>query len=191
MTSPRNRDALAGYEKSAQAYADVLSPLPPEPVADSLHRLAAQAGKGASVLEVASGPGRDADFIETLGLNVRRTDAAQSFLDMQTARGKRVEKLDIITDEFDGPYDAIMALRVLLHIDPELTDGVLAKVTAALAPGGAFLVSVRENEDAPETVAWARDAFAARLEGAGLRIIRDEAHFYPGEDWRTFLAVRA
>jgi SAM-dependent methyltransferase len=91
------------------------------------------------VLEIGSGSGRDADFIESLGGKVRRTDVTQAFLDLQAERGKHGERLNVLTDALGGPYDAVLAICVLIHIERADTDRVLRKVRKALRPGGAFL----------------------------------------------------
>ena len=76
---------------------------------------------GGTVLEVGSGPGWDADLLEAHGVAVRRTDLTRAFIDLQAARGKVVERLDVTTDELGGPYDAVLALAVLQHVErPQL-----------------------------------------------------------------------
>ena len=94
------------------------------------------------VLEIGSGPGWDADALEEAGVQVRRTDITQAFIDFQRARGKDVERLDAINDDLGGPYDSVVALHVLQHVEPGDLPAVLAKVAGALRPGGRFLVSI-------------------------------------------------
>ncbi len=129
---------------------------------------------GGVVLEVGSGPGIDADLVESLGAKVRRTDATQAFRDLQTARGKHVEPLNVLTDNLGGPYDAVLAMHVLIHIERAHTDRVLRKIWKALRPGGAFLVAMWEGTG--ETAGdyhmtyWSRDEFVARLTAAGFTV---------------------
>jgi len=80
-------------------------------------------------------PDTHADFVEGLGVQVRRTDATKRFLKLQAARGKLGEFLDLITDDLGGPYDAVLALCVLIHVPREQTDQVLAKIAGSLRPG--------------------------------------------------------
>jgi 2-polyprenyl-3-methyl-5-hydroxy-6-metoxy-1,4-benzoquinol methylase len=100
------------------------------------------------VLEIGSGPGWDADALEDAGLTVRRTDITQAFIEFQRARGKEVDRLDAINDDLGGPYDAVVTLHVLQHVEPDDLPAVLAKVAGALRPGGRFLVSIPLGEGA-------------------------------------------
>jgi 2-polyprenyl-3-methyl-5-hydroxy-6-metoxy-1,4-benzoquinol methylase len=98
------------------------------------------------VLEIGSGPGWDADLLEEAGMSVRRTDITRAFIELQRTRGKEIDQLDAISDDLGGPYDAVVTLHVLQHVEPEDLPVVLAKVAGALRPGGRFLVSIPLGE---------------------------------------------
>jgi 2-polyprenyl-3-methyl-5-hydroxy-6-metoxy-1,4-benzoquinol methylase len=197
MTPPPTRPSgrhrtLQSYESFAREYANLVSPQPPTDVEAALRRLMAAVRPGARVLEVGSGPGRDADFIETLGASVRRTDATQAFLDLQAARDKQGELLDLVADALGGPYDAVLAMCVLIHVERAQTDAVLRKIASALRPGGAFLVSVREGDGETggdyHMTYWRRGAFAAALAAAGLHVAWDHRYVdSASETWLMFL----
>jgi len=110
-------------------------------LSNGLTRLAETVPAGRA-LEIGSGPGWDADVLEEAGMTVRRTDITQAFLEVQRSRGKQVDQLDVINDDLAGPYDAVVALHVLQHVEPGDLPGVLAKVAGALRAGGRFLVSI-------------------------------------------------
>jgi SAM-dependent methyltransferase len=190
-----NQQTIRSYEEYAERY-QALVPVIPNPRDQSaLRRLAGMAGTGGLVLEVGSGPGRDADFLETLGVRVRRTDATRRFLELQAARGKQGELLNIITDDLGGPYDAVVGLCVLIHVPRDQIDHVLSKIAASLRPGAPFLVSMRDGDGETggkyHTVYWRRDAFAARLKKAGLTLLWDEFSIDSDDDpWNTFLAAK-
>jgi len=114
-------------------------------LAGGLTRLAETVPAG-HALEIGSGPGWDADVLEEAGMTVRRTDITQAFLEVQRSRGKQVDRLDAINDDLGGPYDAVVALHVLQHVEPGDLPAVLAKVAGALRPSGRFLVSIPLGE---------------------------------------------
>ena len=187
-----NARTIQSYEEYAEEYDTIVADAPSPAVEVTLRQLAESVGVGASVLEIGSGAGRDADFVESLGLVVRRTDATQAFLDLQAARGKHGELLNLLTDELGGPYDSVMALCVLIHIDRNSIDMVLRKIAGALRPDGFFLVSLREGEGETvgnyHTVYWQRDNFAAALAAAGMNVEWEQHNVAGGEAWLTFLA---
>ncbi len=181
---------IASYESYAPSYAALVNPTPAAFDAAAMQRLASVGG---TVLEIGSGPGFDADYVETLGVRVDRTDITRAFLDMQAARGKQGRVLNVITDDLGGPYDGVMALCVLIHVSRDQTLDVLRKIAGAIRPGGAFLASVRDGDGETfgdfHTVYWRRDAFAAQLEAAGFVVEWDAFNTdRSGEDWLTFLA---
>jgi 2-polyprenyl-3-methyl-5-hydroxy-6-metoxy-1,4-benzoquinol methylase len=186
---------VQSYEGSARHYNTLCDSDPPAFVEDALRRMLQCVPLGGTVLEIGSGPGRDADFVESLGAVVRRTDATRAFLDLQAERGKKGELLNVVTDELGGPYDAVLAMCVLIHVDRQQIDSVLRKIFGALKPGGALLVSMRKGEGETSgdyhTVYWTRDGFANRLVAAGLEIQWDRESVDTDHDaWLTFLARR-
>jgi 2-polyprenyl-3-methyl-5-hydroxy-6-metoxy-1,4-benzoquinol methylase len=186
---------VQSYEGFARQYDTLVDAKRPPHIADALRRLVQCLPRGGSVLEIGSGSGRDADFVESLGAAVRRTDATQAFLDLMAERGKAADLLNVMTDELGGPYDAVLAMAVLIHVDREQIDAVLHKIHTALKPGGAFLVAMRKGEGETggnyHTVYWTRDGFAARLAAAGLAVAWQAESLGPDDgEWVTFLARR-
>src|SRR5688500_1785670 len=104
-TSP-NRSTVESYERIARSYA---ADTAPDPSGDEgfsgegLRHLVDTLPDGGVVLEVGSGPGWDADVVESRGFTVRRTDVTAAFIDVQAERGKHVGRLDVVSDELGGP----------------------------------------------------------------------------------------
>ncbi|MBX3620421.1 MAG: class I SAM-dependent methyltransferase [Rhizobacter sp.] len=202
MTQP-SAQALAhtqrtvqSYEAFAREYDTLVNARRPPHIEDALRRLVQRLPPGGTVLEVGAGTGRDADFIESLGAVVRRTDATPAFLRLMAERGQQAELLNVMTDALGGPYDGVLAMGVLIHVDREQVDPVLRKICAALKPGGAFLVAMRKGEGETtgdyHTVQWTRERFAERLAAAGLSVVWDTTWWgRDGNEWVTFLATRA
>lgn len=197
----KNQRTLSAYESIALDYAASTKGTPSGVSEAAMRRFVASLPTGGSVLELASGPGWDADFVELLGARVRRTDGAAAFCEFQTSRGKTIERLDAITDAYtdrDWPgYDGVMALCLLLHIERDVTDVVLRKVAAALRPGGTFLVSLREGSgefweggesgNTYHVTLWEEPAFAATVRAAGLTPYWSARTEYAEGPWLTFL----
>ena len=169
-------------------------------LAFALARLAETIPAG-HVLEIGSGPGWDADALEDAGMTVRRTDITQSFIESQRARGKEADRLDVINDDLGGPYDAVVTLHVLQHVEPSDLPAVLAKVAGALRPGGRFLVSIPLGEGAGWEVGdsgrryyralWTEAEFVAALTQAGLEPEWTERAVHDEETgWLCLLAQR-
>ncbi|NEJ69761.1 methyltransferase domain-containing protein [Rhizobium phaseoli] len=184
---------ISSYEECADDYSRIVDPFPSPSLEAALRQVAIAAGKGGRILEIGSGPGWDADFLETQGVLVRRTDATQRFLELQAARGKQGEFLNVITDELGGPYDAVIALCVLIHVPRDQTGQVLEKIAATLRPGGVFLVTMRdgdgETSGAYHMTYWRRDDFALCIKAAGMDLEWDAYRMgRNNEEWNTFYA---
>lgn len=203
MEPSPNARTVESYEKIAVDYAAETADN--RVMSSALTRLA-EAIPAGHVLEIGSGPGWDADFLEEAGLTVRRTDITQAFIDLQRARGKEIDRLDAISDEFGGPYDGVVVIAVLQHVQPDDVRGVLAKVAAALRTGGRLLVAVRLGEgDGWEAGGsgndyyrslWSEDEFIDELGKVGLtpewtdHSVDDDDPNLPASDWLTILAKR-
>ena len=130
----RNQATVASYEQCATDYALSTAPTTPQCDRPLLQRLLGALRDGETVLEIGSGPGWDADWLEQAGLTVRRTDAAEAFLAFQLERGKVAERLDVVRDPVSGTYGAVLALYVFQHVDRQALPAVLRKVAAVLRP---------------------------------------------------------
>lgn len=201
----KNQRTLAAYETIALEYAQSTEGSSTAAHHATMRRFVDTLSPGGTVLELGSGPGWDADFVESFGARVRRTDATTAFRDFQRARGKHIEPLDAVNDTYVDPiwpaYDAVMALYVLQHIEREDNDTVLRKVAEALRPGGTLLVTVREGsgdlwEGNPSgnryhVTRWEPSAFEERVEAASLEPVWSD-HFVDEEGpWLALLARKA
>ncbi|MFC5343438.1 class I SAM-dependent methyltransferase [Brevundimonas staleyi] len=194
-----NRATVAGYDNSVENYSAETHHAPTPDHLEALERFTAAVGAGGRVLEVASGPGWDADRLEAMGLAVHRTDGAAGFVAFQTRRGKSATRLDLIADDLGGPWDGVVALYVIQHIGRDLVKGVIARIAGALRPGGALLMSFQLGEgerissDAEGTyqvVRWTEADMTALLARHGLSI--DWRSTFEGREgvWLTVIARR-
>jgi SAM-dependent methyltransferase len=124
---------IASYDAAAATYA-AQTATPSPAVTAWLDRVADAIGSG-HVLELGSGPGHDADRLEARGLRVSRTDATPAFVTMLRAAGHEARPLDMRRDDLGGPYDAVLADAVLLHLDRTQFADLLARARAAVVDG--------------------------------------------------------
>jgi 2-polyprenyl-3-methyl-5-hydroxy-6-metoxy-1,4-benzoquinol methylase len=152
------------------------------------------------VLEIGSGPGIDAALLEERGFRVRRTDATASFVEMLRAQGHQADVLDVRTDDRGGPYDAVLAQAVLLHIDRAELQRVLARLSAAVRPDGLLALSLKEGDgeewsnhkvDLPRHfVYWREEPLRAALTIAGWQPMVLEHLATPHGPWLLSLSRR-
>lgn len=151
MTDSPNDITLSTYEAAAELYRSQTSAN--AAILAFLDDFAAAAGTAAHVLELGSGPGSDAAILEQRGLRVTRTDATRAFVAMLRADGHAAHVLDVRTDDFGGPYDAVLADAVLLHLSAEEFAAVAGKARAAVRDGGLFALTLKEGDGS----AWRTD----------------------------------
>jgi SAM-dependent methyltransferase len=145
MTDPDD-ETLAAYEMAAQRYID--NSLWPAPTTlQYLDRLADMVDAG-RVLEIGSGPGWDATYLESRGVHVIRTDAALAFVEMLRATGHDAYQLDVRIDDLGGPYDAVLANAVLLHLSAEQFEDVLLRAHRAVVPSGVLAFTLKDGDGA-------------------------------------------
>jgi len=191
-----NKRTVAAYEGYARNYALCCGPEPSAPVEEAMRRLVSVVPRAGIVLEVGSGTGHEADYLESLGLSVRRTDATRAFIEIQAERGRTAHLLNVITDDLGGPYDAVMGLCVLIHVHRDQLPDVVAKIHDALTPAGSVLISMREGTGTEIsgpwfTELWRDEPLRRVLEGASLRVVWDSFHIDgDGDRWLTYLASR-
>src|SRR4051794_15440015 len=156
------RATVAAYDAHAAAYAGGF--VAADDLLEEQHTaFAAAVGSGGRVLEIGSGSGRDAAQLESLGLDVRRTDITPGFVDLLRAHGHAADVLDPLVDDLDDParpgtpYDGVWASASLLHVDRSDLAVVLARLAAATRPGGVLAVSLKEGDGE----AWSTHGFVA------------------------------
>lgn len=135
---------LAAYQASADRYIERTIP-PPPAVRAYLDRFAALAGHG-NVLEIGSGPGWDADYLEQRGLHVTRSDATPAFVERLRAAGHEARLLDIRSGDLGGPYDGVLANAVLLHLGRDQFRDALRRVRQATTASGLLAMTLKEGD---------------------------------------------
>src|SRR3546814_2993278 len=163
-----NGRAVWHYERTAREYVATVEGMA-SATAEALRRLAAELAPGTRVLEVGSGPGWDADALEALGVVVHRTDVTAAFCDFHGERGKRCDRLDLLSDRIDGRYGGAMMLCVLQHFERAQLGGVLGKLADALEAGGPLLLMYPEGDGEHREHGIAGDYLVMRWAPAAVR----------------------
>lgn len=190
---------LDTYEQRA----DVYTAQTPAHRAALVDDLLALVPAGARVLELGSGPGRDALALEAAGLRVDRTDGARSFVEQLRAEGHVARVLDVRTGMFGSGYDAVFANAVLLHVQRSELIGVLRRALVAVQPGGVLAATLKRGDgDAWSTAKvdrarhftyWTEDELARVVVDAGWGdvVVSESTEPGAGERWLTVTAHRA
>jgi SAM-dependent methyltransferase len=197
IRSEFNGYTVAGYEGCALDYAISTIPKPGGNESPALKKLLKVLDQDCRLLEIGSGPGWDADWLEAKGPHVRRTDAAEAFVDFQNSRGKFAERLDVLNDRLGVPYDVIIALYVLQHIDRHALPLVFQKLSHAVRGGGSFLFSIREGHGqivekdskggSYYIALWQLSELVAELTPLGFRLIWSESSVDTEGKWLNVL----
>ena len=187
---------LGSYAAAAHLY--LMHSAPPRPaVLAYLDEVARLVGDG-TVLELGSGPGWDACYLENRGPEVLRTDGAPAFVQMLQAAGHQAQLLDVRVDDLGGPYDAVLADAVLLHVTREQFVDVLQRARQAVASGGVLAITLKEGDGEAWTEAklgrprhftyWREPAVRAALMDTGWQVLSLEHVAGRVEPWLFVVA---
>jgi SAM-dependent methyltransferase len=145
MTS--NTITLSSYERCADAYIEKTVPEIPPNLKIWIDTVLSGVPHSAKILEIGSGSGRDAAYMESLDYKVNRTDATVAFIKHLKNNGHHAELLNILTDELpDNSYDLIYANAVLLHFTHEELETIIQKIHMALKKNGKLAFTLKEGQ---------------------------------------------
>jgi len=139
-----NARTLQSYQDKTQAYIEGTPPIDDEVKKwlDTALKLIPQEGK---ILEVGSGFGRDAEYIQQKGFAVECSDAVPHFVELLQQKGFDARLLNILTDDLGTGYDMVHANGVLLHFAPEESATIAEKVWTALNDDGIFTLNMKRG----------------------------------------------
>lgn len=200
---------IAAYDESATAYRDGAVPGPARAAAALvLRRFTDLLPSRGRVLEIGSGPGRDATMLENAGFRVRRTDISPGFVELLRSSGHAADLVDPLTDDLSDPlhqgepYDGVWASACLLHVQRPDLAVVLARLAGATRAGGALHVSVKEGDGeawsthghvaAPRHFTfWREEPLRETLEAAGWAVeVVDRSDGLRSDRWLDIFATR-
>jgi SAM-dependent methyltransferase len=199
VTESSNARTLEVYERRAERYDATLGPAPDWHVA-FLDRVAAWLGPGAEVLELGSGTGEDARHLAARGLAVQPSDGAVSFVEAMRRDGLSPRRIDVLADDLGGPWDAVVAFAMLLHLTPDELASLLDRIHDAVRPGGFVALSVKEGDGSAWSdhklglprffTYWRPDPLARLLDEHGWTVDVLERQAGARDDWILVIATR-
>src|SRR5688572_30009427 len=101
--------------------------------------------KNAHILEIGSGTGRDARYIEGQGYKIVCSDGAYAFTDYLRGTGWEALQINILKNTLPGNHDMILANAVMSHFTHDQFQYIFEKVMDALPLGGLFAFSVKQG----------------------------------------------
>lgn len=97
------------------------------------------------ILEIGSGPGRDANFISEQGYEIVCSDASTAFVDYLRLRRPNSLLLDAITDPIPTGFEMIFANAVIPHFTQNDLKRFIEKTYTALPHNGIFSFSIKQG----------------------------------------------
>jgi 2-polyprenyl-3-methyl-5-hydroxy-6-metoxy-1,4-benzoquinol methylase len=136
-------DTLAFYDREAAKYASRAKPERNK----RLEAFMASLAKGAKILELGCGGGRDSEAMIRAGFDVTPTDGSVGLAreaEKRLGRPVRILRFEDLDDQ--GVYDAVWANACLLHVPEDRLGDVLAKIHKAMRRGGRFYASFKKGD---------------------------------------------
>lgn len=141
-----NEMTLRSYRARVNEYCEGTSQEVSENLGRWLNSAVAGLPLDSRILEIGSGHGRDAAYLEAKGYKVECSDAVPGFVEHLEARGLNARQLNILTDSIGGTYRLVLAVAVLLHFTSTDVKRVIAKAHEALEPNGRFAFCVKAGD---------------------------------------------
>ncbi len=116
------------------------------PFSPILPELLVKYGKGDTILEVGSGPGGLAVWLEEKGYSVTCLEPSKKLSEAAAEKGLEVYPLTIQEFQTDRQYDCVVAISSLIHVPKEELPGQIKKIAGLLKPQGIFFVSFIEGD---------------------------------------------
>lgn len=147
MSNKQNSNdlTLQSYQDKTQEYVAGTPPIDDAIKAWIDHALSLMPRDG-KVLEVGSGFGRDAEYIQQKGVRIECSDAVPNFVELLQQKGYAARLLNLLTDDLGRGYDMVFADAVLLHFTPEEFAVVAKKIHEALNSNGIFALRMKKGD---------------------------------------------
>ena len=144
---PLEADLAAYYDQEAEQRAGRgLDPRRADRREEFAQLLAAEGRR--TLLEVGTGPGRDAAAFLARGMTVSGVDLSAEHVRMARAAGVEAHRASVHSLPFpDDAFDAGWTMSTLLHVPDAQLDSALTEVRRVLAPGAPLAIGVWGGQD--------------------------------------------
>ena len=147
-------------------------------MSDAYSRFLPYVPKGASILDLGCGSGRDSRVFAEMGYQVTAVDGSEEICKLASEYlGVEVECLLFEDLQYDREFDAIWACASLLHVSKDDMPAIIAKVRAALKPDGILYASYKygteeRNQEGRAFSDYTEDDVASgKIFGDGLTVL--------------------
>jgi len=141
-----NKLTIQSYEAYSQDFlAHAQDEEPTKAVRDWIKAALSGLPFGARLLELGSGSGRDAGYIESLGYDVECSEATPAFVTHLLEKGFYARKINVLTDPLMGSYDLVFANAVMFHFTRDELLRVAKNVRTCLKNRGRFAFNVEKG----------------------------------------------
>lgn len=186
---------LAAYNQDLAGY---LAKLPPDEVVQkTIDSIIPHLTKAHPILEIGSGTGRDADYLESKGFTVIRTDIAQAFIDYQKYHNKEIQYYNVLTQPFSPKQNAILINGVLVHFTGDEVATMLKNCHDSLQENGLLFINTKEGDSEELTTnmsiprfmkKWNPEELSRLITENGLTII--ETKLSDDGAWRLYIVKK-
>lgn len=194
-----NNITLDAYQNKTQEYVEN-TPAVDDELKTWIRKALAHIPKDGKILEIGSGFGRDAEYIQELGYDIVCSDAVDSFVEILKQKGFHTRKLNVLADTINDTYAMVFADAVLLHFTPEEAASVTKKVCKALTNKGIFALRVKKGNGPVWTDAklgapryfyyWQPDDLKAMLTDSGFTVLSTDENNANNNDWIGLIAQK-
>jgi SAM-dependent methyltransferase len=195
-----NDITLKSYDDHIQEYVDGTPHTLDAGCNEWLDEILESLPRAAEILELGSGFGADADYIEAKGHKVIRTDASRGFVKLLKEQGHDALILNALTDDLGNNRVMIFANAVFLHFNRQQLADVLLKTYSSLRPGGILAFSLKEGDgeswtneklSAPRYFCyWRSGDIQKAVEAAGFKDIKIISDTTSTVDWLNITALK-
>ena len=143
----QNHRTIDSYNRAFEKYLATMRPAPAEHVKAWLDKAIDGLNKDSKILELGSGVVTEADYLESLGYKVIRSDIVDGFIDFIKAQGHDCLKLNALTDDLPTDCDLIFANAVFLHFTNSQAKIFLDNCYKSIKTGGLLAITTKKGED--------------------------------------------